>query len=285
MARRHVSLSLRERVRLALEEDRAFDDVTTRLTVEPSQEARGILMAKARGVVAGMEAFKAVFGVVDKTVKIAAVAGDGDRVRPGQTVARVHGPLGSILRGERVALNLVCHLSGVATLTAACVAAARGTPARIMDTRKTTPLWRDLERQAVLAGGGTSHRRDLADMILVKDNHVDANGGIAPTLAKVFRRRPPRRVLVEVRSLDELRAALEFPVDAVLLDNMRRPQIAKAVEIIAGRAEAEVSGGIGPRDIRPLARLGVDRISMGRLTHSAPALDFSLKVAPTPRRP
>jgi nicotinate-nucleotide pyrophosphorylase (carboxylating) len=283
--RRPAFPSLRQRLLLALEEDRAFDDITTSLTVDPGQWGEGRLVAKGAGILAGLQPFKAVFALVDKRTKIAAAAEDGARVRPGQVVARLRGPLGALVRGERVALNLVSHLSGVATLTAQCVAATRGSRAIILDTRKTTPLWRDLERAAVRAGGGTNHRLDLADMILVKDNHVDANGGLTATLARLFRRRPGRRVIAEVRSLAELREALGFPVDVVLLDNMTRRQIAQAVRVAAGRAQVEVSGGVTPRDIPALARLGVDRISMGRLTHSAPILDFSLKVAPLPGAP
>jgi nicotinate-nucleotide pyrophosphorylase (carboxylating) len=179
-----------------------------------------------------------------------------------------------------VALNLLCHLSGIATETAACVAQTRGTRTKILDTRKTTPLWRDLERAAVRAGGGVNHRDHLADMILVKDNHIDACGGIAPALERVFRKpRPRRKVIVETRTLRELRAALEFPVDVVLLDNMPPARLRDAVALARGRALVEVSGGVKAGDIRRLARLGVDRVSLGRLTHSAPALDFSLQVS------
>lgn len=263
---------------MALAEDHAFEDVTTARTIDPKLRAEAKLVAKADGVISGLDVFKQVFHLVDKRIEITAKAVDGTQVSRGQAVARLSGPLGGILRAERLALNLLCHLSGVATETAACVEATRGTKTAILDTRKTTPLWRDLEKRAVVDGGGVNHRRDLADMILVKDNHVDANGGITATLAKVFKPpRPRKRVIVEVRSLAELRQALEFPIDVVLLDNMSRQQIARAVEIIAGRAEVEVSGGITPSVIRPLARLGVDRISIGRVTHSPPALDFSLQ--------
>jgi nicotinate-nucleotide pyrophosphorylase (carboxylating) len=298
--------SLRQRLLWALEEDRAFEDITTARTVPRSQRATARLLAKAPGVLAGTQAFKTVFALVDKKIEIGADAEDGARVRPGQVVARLAGPLGAILRGERLALNLLCHLSGVATATAACVAAAKGTRTVILDTRKTTPLWRDLEREAVRAGGGQSHRRDLADMILVKDNHADAAGGMDKALERLFgasehgivracertsvraRRRVDQsrpRVIVEVRNLDELRAALNHPIDVVLLDNMDRRAIARALRVIGGRALAEVSGGVRPRDIGPLARLGVDRISLGWITHSAPALDFSLRVNPPPGPP
>lgn len=281
--------SLRQRLLWALEEDRAFEDITTACTVRRGQWASARLIAKAPGVLAGLRAFKAVFRLVDKGIEITAGVADGARVRPGQVVARLRGPLGAILRGERLALNLLCHLSGVATETAACVAAARGTGVRVLDTRKTTPLWRDLEREAVRAGGGHSHRRDLADMILVKDNHVDAAGGVPEALRRVFggctRGRVPRRpVIVEVRTLKDLREALAWPVDVVLLDNMDRRRIARAVSLAAGRVALEVSGGLGPRDIAHLARLGVDRISVGRITHSAPALDFTLRVDPPTAR-
>jgi nicotinate-nucleotide pyrophosphorylase (carboxylating) len=165
------------------------------------------------------------------------------------------------------------------------VAQVRGTRTVILDTRKTTPLWRDLEREAVCSGGGVSHRSDLAEMILVKDNHVDACGGVTEALERIYRRpRPKVDVIVEARTLAEVREAMRFPVNVVLLDNMPRSRVAKAVEIIHGRTQVEVSGGLALRDLRPLARLGVDRISLGSLTHSAPALDFSL-VVDTKSRP
>jgi nicotinate-nucleotide pyrophosphorylase (carboxylating) len=275
--------TLRQRLLMALDEDRAFDDVTTGRTIPPRRRATALLVAKQSGVLAGLEAFKAALRLVDKGVEIAAETADGMLVHPDEIVARVTGRLGAILRAERLALNLLTHLSGVATLTSRCVASCAGTRTKILDTRKTTPLWRDLEREAVVAGGGVNHRWGLADMILVKDNHVDANGGTAQALERVFRSPRPRcEVTVEARSLAEVREALAFPVDVILLDNMTRRQIAQAVQLIAGRAQVEVSGGIGESDIAPLARLGVDRISIGRLTHSAPALDFSLQIRAEP---
>jgi nicotinate-nucleotide pyrophosphorylase (carboxylating) len=276
--------TLRQRLLMALEEDQAFDDVTTEGTIDKIVKAEARLVAKEPGILAGIEVFKAVFRLVDKSIEVLAEAENGTRLRRGQVAARLQGPLAAILRGERLALNLVAHLSGVATETAKCVAATAGTKTAILDTRKTTPLWRDLEREAVRAGGGQSHRRHLAHMILVKDNHVDANGSVSATLERLWRRGKPRhRVIVETRTLREVREALAFPVDVILLDNMNRRQIAKAVGLIGGRAQVEVSGGLGPRDIRPLARLGVDRISIGSITHSNPSLDFSLRIEP-PRK-
>lgn len=273
--------TLRQRLLMALREDRAFSDITSDGTIPRIMRAQATLVAKAPGIVSGLEVFKLVFQLVDKRIEIVTLVADGAKVRRGQTIARLSGRLHAILRGERLALNLLCHLSGVAAETARCVAATRGTGTVILDTRKTTPLWRDLERAAVRDGGGKSHRSDLADMILVKDNHIDANGGMTPTLRRLYRRgRPSRRVIVEARTLPQVGEALAFPVDVILLDNMSVPQIAKAVRLIGGRAQIEVSGGLGPGDIRPLARLGVDRISIGRITHSAPAHDFSLRVVP-----
>ncbi len=270
--------SLRERLRMALAEDRVADDITTARTVPPRQMGSARLIARERGVIAGLRVFAMVFQLVNRRIDVAAAVTDGDRVRPGQTLARLRGPLGAILRGERLALNFTCHLSGVATLTAQCVAATRGTRTVILDTRKTTPLWRDLEREAVRAGGGVNHRFDLAEIILVKNNHVDAAGGVTRALRRVFAPpRPRRRIIVEVRNLRELREALVFPVDVIMLDNMTQAQVARAVEITAGRTLLEASGGLEPRKIAPLARLGVDRISIGRLTHSASALDLSLR--------
>jgi len=287
--------TLRQRLRLARLEDRAFDDITTQRTIPRGQRASAQLVAKQAGILAGIDVFKTTFHLVDKTIEITAHAGNGDPVKPREVVAELWGPMQGILRAERLALNLLAHLSGVATLTHQCVKAAEGTETTILDTRKTTPLWRDLERDAVRAGGGGSHRSDLADMILVKDNHIDVNGGMIPTLERIFRpslrgvgathasparTRTHKAVIVEARTLPQVEDALRFPIDVILLDNMTHDQVRRAIKVVAGRAQVEVSGGLGPKDIRTLARAGVDRISIGRLTHSAPALDFSLRIAP-----
>ncbi|MDI3341428.1 MAG: carboxylating nicotinate-nucleotide diphosphorylase [Sphaerobacter sp.] len=273
---------VRRIVQLALEEDLGTGDVTTRATVPADLLARGYVLAKSPGVLSGLEAAAAVFHEVDPRVTFEPLAADGDRIVPGQHLARLAGPARSILSGERVALNFLQRLSGVATLTAQYVAAVAGTRARIIDTRKTTPGMRLLEKAAVRHGGGHNHRVGLSDGILIKDNHLAAIGGadrIARAVAAARAAAPHTlRVEVEVTSLDELDQALAAGADVILLDNMPVEAIAEAVRRTAGRALLEASGGITLATVRQVAETGVDLISVGALTHSAPALDISLEI-------
>jgi nicotinate-nucleotide pyrophosphorylase (carboxylating) len=268
----------------ALAEDAAFQDVTTLATVEPWQRGTGTVLAKAEGVLAGLPAMGAVFNTVDAQLIFTPLRLDGERVRPGDHIATVEGRFASILRAERSALNLLQHLSGVATATARAVAAVEGLPVRIVDTRKTTPGLRALEKYAVRAGGGHNHRFNLADGVLVKDNHLAAlrarGLGIADAV-RLARQHAPHtlRIELEVTSLAELDEALAAGADVILLDNMPAAELAEAVRRCRGRALTEASGGIRSETVRAVAETGVDLISLGALTHSAPALDISLELA------
>jgi nicotinate-nucleotide pyrophosphorylase (carboxylating) len=240
-------------------------------------------VCKQEGVVCGFDVVALVFSCVDPDLRVEKKARDGERVNQGTVVATVEGRLASILRGERTALNLLGRFSGIATLTRRFVDAVRDVEGQsqilILDTRKTTPLWRDLEKKAVLAGGGTNHRMGLYDAVLIKDNHIDACGGIVEAIQKVRERnREAVQVGVEARSLDDVRAAANENVDYILVDNMTPDDMREAVKI-AGEIPVEASGGINLENVRAIAQTGVRRISIGALTHSAPALDFSLQVS------
>jgi len=275
---------LRRLAKTALEEDKAGQDVTTAALVPPEQEGRGIIIAREEGVLAGLPMAEAVFKAVDPSLQWQPLAAEGSRLSPGQEIARIEGPLAAILRGERVALNYLTHLSGVATATASLVAATAGLPVGIRDTRKTTPGLRTLEKYAVRAGGGQSHRLTLADAILIKDNHLAAlrarGLGIAEAL-RLARQEAPAgmRVQIEVTTVDEARQALEAGARELLLDNMPSEDMRRVVEMARGRALLEASGRISLENVRRVAETGVDYISVGAITHSARALDMSLQVA------
>ena len=272
---------MRDVIQRALDEDVGAGDLTSRAVVPEGSRASGVVTAKADGVVAGIDVAAAVFAAVDPTLEVAPRAADGDRVSPGDELLALAGDARAILAGERVALNLLGRLSGVATLTARYVAAIDGTGAKILDTRKTTPGLRALEKAAVVAGGGTSHRFGLYDAILVKENHVRVAGGIAAAAQRALAGAPDGVVVeIEVESLDELAEALAAGVGRVLLDNMAPDSMREAVRRSAGRAQLEASGGITLETVRAAAETGVDFISVGALTHSAPALDVSLLFVP-----
>lgn len=267
-------------VRLALAEDRATDDVTTRRLFPRAVKAEGAILAKQPAIVAGLPVAQAVFQAVDKTVRFRAKVRDGARVEPGTVIATLAGDGRSLLAGERVALNFLQHLSGIATLTGRFVDAVQGTRAVILDTRKTTPGLRVMEKYAVRMGGGRNHRMSLSDGILIKDNHLALACDLraAVRAAQQRARRPPRPVEVETTSLDEVRAALEAGADILLLDNMPVAQIKEALLLIGKRARTEASGGVHLHNVREIAATGVDAISIGALTHSAPAVDISLEL-------
>lgn len=270
-------------VDLALAEDIGTGDITTLATVPVAAQASGVLVAKDTGVISGIDVARFVFHRVAPTIVFDTFVADGEAVTPGTGLARVSGPARSVLTAERTALNLIQRLSGVATTTARYVAETVGTPARIVDTRKTTPGLRLLEKQAVAHGGGRNHRFGLADGILIKDNHLAAIGGscrVTRAIAHARERAPHTlRVEIEVTTLAECAEALAAGADIILLDNMDTPTMAAAVEI-RNRARPgtllEASGGITLGRIREIAGTGVDLISVGALTHSAPALDISL---------
>ena len=269
-------------VEFALEEDTALGDVTSELTVPADRLASGIFLAKSDGVISGLGVVREVFRQVDPAVHFEPLLNDGDRVARGERLALISGHARSILKGERVALNFLQRLSGVATATARYVEATRGTEARIIDTRKTTPGMRLLEKAAVRHGGGHNHRIGLGDGILIKDNHLAAIGGSERIATAVRAARAGAahtlRVEVEVTSLAELEQALAVRPDTILLDNMSVEEMSEAVRVTAARALLEASGGITLDSVRAVALTGVNLISVGALTHSSGALDISLEI-------
>jgi nicotinate-nucleotide pyrophosphorylase (carboxylating) len=273
----------------ALAEDHAQDDITTNALVPADQRARAHMLAKSAGVLAGLPLAEAAFDAIDSSLAWQAVKTDGDRVSPGDIVATVEGSLQSILRAERVALNFVAHLSGIATTAAAVVVLLEGTNCRLRDTRKTTPGLRALEKYAVRIGGGTNHRMDLADGILIKDNHLAAvrarlsagNDYLAEAVSLARKSKPSVPIEIEVTTVEEARRALDAGADELLLDNMSLDAMAEVVALAAKRDRRpalEASGSITVDSARAVAETGVDYISMGAITQSAPALDVSLEV-------
>lgn len=264
-------------LRRALEEDIGPGDVTTEWIIPAEQRSRAIILAKAAGVIAGLDIAKEVFRMLDERVLFTPLIADGDAVKPRDLVARLEGPTRAILTGERVALNFLQRLSGIATLTRAFVDAIAGTGATILDTRKTTPGLRALEKYAVRVGGGANHRTGLYDMVLIKDNHIQAAGSISEAVRKVRERnRAGLLIEVETRNLDEVREALALGVDRIMLDNMSYDLMRQAVALVGGRIPLEASGNVTLENVRQVAETGVDYISSGSLTHSAKALDLSL---------
>jgi nicotinate-nucleotide pyrophosphorylase (carboxylating) len=252
--------------------------VTTALLVPADAVGRAVLTQKAPGVLSGLRVCEAVFHRVDPSLRWHAHASEGQWNEPGTRVAEVAGSSRSILTGERVALNFLQRLSGVATLTARYVDAVAGTGARILDTRKTTPGLRVLEKQAVADGGGVNHRFGLYDFVLVKENHAAMAGGVGEATRIALGSSLP--VEIECQTLDEVRAAVEAGAPRILLDNMTNESLREAVALVAGRASLEASGGVSLETVRGMASTGVDFISVGALTHSAPALDVSLLLEP-----
>ncbi|HSD79014.1 MAG TPA: carboxylating nicotinate-nucleotide diphosphorylase [Solirubrobacteraceae bacterium] len=268
-------------VRRALEEDVGPGDVTTRATVPPAARARARITQKAPGVVFGLEAAEKAFAALDAGVRCTRLCAEGDW-RDGGPVLDVEGLAAALLTAERTALNLLQRLSGVATLTARYVAAVEGTGARILDTRKTTPGLRALEKAAVAAGGGTNHRFGLFDAILIKENHAAMAGGVGEAVRRARAAAPDVPLEVECRTPADVDEALRAGAPRVLLDNMTPEGLRAAVARIAGRAETEASGGVTLETVREAAATGVDYVSVGALTHSAPALDLSLILEPLP---
>jgi nicotinate-nucleotide pyrophosphorylase (carboxylating) len=273
---------LRTTVRAALEEDGAFNDVTTIATVVSSRHARASLVARASGIIAGVQLALEAFRQLDPKVAIRVDLEDGMRVEPGTVILFLSGHARALLSAERVALNFMQRLSGIASLTARYVEAVRGTRTRILDTRKTTPGWRKLEKYAVRAGGGMNHRLDLSSSVLIKDNHLAAVDGDVALAVRRSRGLPgaPPKVEVECDSKEQVEAALAAGADIILLDNMPSPRLRECVQLVAGRAVTEASGGVTLNSVREIAETGVDHISVGALTHSAPALDLALDFDP-----
>lgn len=269
--------SVERAVAAALAEDVGRGDVTTAATVDEAAVGTAELIAREPGVVFGLRVAEAVFRALDPDVSFDALVEEGARVDRPTAVASVAGPLRAILTGERVALNFLGRLSGVATLTRRYVDAVDGTGVAILDTRKTTPGLRALEKQAVVAGGGRNHRFGLDDGVLIKDNHLRAAGSLAEAVSRV-RAASDLPVEVECETLQQVAEALEAGADAILLDNMTLDELRAAVDLVAGRARLEASGGITLDNVRAVAETGVDEISIGALTHSARSLDVSLEL-------
>ena len=262
----------------ALSEDVGTGDITTESTIPEDRVAHGKYRAKESGVLCGIGVAERVFALINPSIRFTAYKKDGDRIEKGEIIAEVVGKATDVLTGERVGLNLMQRMSGIATRTAEACAQVEGTNAKICDTRKTTPGLRVIEKYAVKVGGGTNHRFNLADGILIKDNHIVAAGSITAAV-KAARANAPHtlKIEVEVEDFDQLDEALAAGADIIMLDNMNCADMTKAVGIVAGRAITEASGNMGDRNLREVAECGVDLISIGALTHSVRALDISLK--------
>ena len=273
-------------VTAALQEDAPHGDVTTHALLDPALHAQARIVAKQNLTLAGVAVLHAVYRALDPAVVVTATFEDGSTLEAGQTFATLQGPAHSILGGERVALNFLQRLSGIATLTSRFRAAIRHDPTTLVDTRKTMPGLRRLEKWAVSLGGGTNHRTSLSDGVLIKDNHLVLLEAQGTTIREACRKAKERlsrrfRVCVEVETLEQITQALDGGADVLLLDNMPLPLVREAVALIKGRAHTEVSGGITLENVREYAATGVDAISIGALTHSAPAVDISLDVLPS----
>ena len=269
----------REIVRRALAEDLGWGDVTTEATVAAGLKARGVVLAKSPCVVAGVDVAAEAFRQLDPAVVFTVRKGDGSSCAPGDIVAEVSGSAASMLTAERTALNLMQRMTGIATMTRRYVDATGG-HITILDTRKTTPTLRALEKYAVRAGGGTNHRSGLDDGILIKDNHIRLAGGLAEAVRRMKAANQEMPIEVEAQSLDQVDDAIQSGADIILLDNLTTDQIKDALTRIAGRAKVEISGGVTLERIPELARTGADYVSIGALTHSAPAADLSFELEP-----
>ena len=271
--------TIEDLIQLALKEDIGPGDITTDNLVAPGTRGRATIIAKQDLVIAGLQVAEKVFNTLEPKIGFEPLYTDGDRVPDGSTVVRIDGPLGALLRGERTALNFLQRLSGIATQAHAFVGEVAGTSVKLVDTRKTTPGWRVLEKYAVRMGGAHNHRMGLYDAVLIKDNHIAVSGGIANAVKKV-RQQISHLVKVEVEAatFEEVKEALDTGADVIMLDNMDLNQIRKAVRMIDKKALVEVSGNVTRERLKELAQTGVDLISIGALTHSAVAVDLSMKI-------
>ncbi len=265
-------------IKTALSEDINYIDSTADLLIDENSVSSAYFMAKADGVLAGIEIALRVFTILDPEMKIEVYKKDGDKVKKGDIIADFSGHTRLMLKAERTSLNILQHMSGIATYTNKCVEAVKGTNASITDTRKTLPGLRALQKYAVTVGGGRNHRYNLTDAAMLKDNHIDAYGGIKPAV-EALRKKAGHMLQIEVetRDLDEVQQALDCNVNVIMLDNMTTEQMSEAVKLINGRAKTEASGNVTLENIRAVAETGVDIISLGALTHSVSAFDISMK--------
>lgn len=265
-------------IKIALEEDINSEDVTTNAVMPEYRKGQVELLCKEDGIIAGLKIFERVFTLLDENTKVSFKVNDGDEVKKGQLLAIVTGDVRVLLSGERTALNYLQRLSGIATYTRTVSKLLEGTKTKLLDTRKTTPGMRIFEKYAVRIGGGHNHRYNLSDGVLLKDNHIDAAGGVKEAIEMARAYAPfVRKIEVETENLDMVREAVEAGADIIMLDNMTTDEMEEAIRIIDGRAQTECSGNITKDNIATITRLGVDFVSSGALTHSAPILDVSLK--------
>lgn len=265
-------------IRMALEEDINNEDVSTNAVMPEYKKGEVQLICKEDGILAGMAVFERVFTLLDPETKVTCAVKDGDEVKKGEVLAVVTGDIRVLLSGERTALNYLQRMSGIATYTRSVVKLLEGSRTKLLDTRKTTPGMRVFEKYAVRVGGGCNHRYNLSDGVLLKDNHIDAAGGVREAVEAARAYAPfVRKVEVETENLDMVRAAVEAGADIIMLDNMTSDVMAEAIHIIQGRARTECSGNITRENIQTITSLGIDYVSSGALTHSAPILDISLK--------
>ncbi len=265
-------------IKEALKEDISSEDVTTNAVMKEAVTGEVELICKQDGIVAGLEVFERVFWLLDQNVRVELYCKDGEPVTKGQLMGKVTGDIRVLLSGERVALNYLQRMSGIATYTHEVAALLEGTGITLLDTRKTTPNMRIFEKYAVTAGGGKNHRYNLSDGVLLKDNHIGAAGGVKEAVQMAKEYAPfVRKIEVEVESLEQVKEAVEAGADIIMLDNMSDEDMKKAVEFVAGRAKTECSGNVTKENIQRLKDVGVDYVSSGALTHSAPILDISLK--------
>ena len=273
-----TKLNADDLILMALKEDISSEDVTTNAVMRDAEQGRADLICKQDGVIAGLPVFQRVFELLDDKIQVKMYYKDGDDVKKGDLLAEVTGDIRAILSGERTALNFLQRMSGIATYTRSVAKLLEGSGIKLLDTRKTTPNMRIFEKYAVKTGGGYNHRYNLSDGVLIKDNHIGAAGGVTQAV-RMAREYAPfvRKIEVEVENLDMVREAVDAGADIIMLDNMSHEDMKRAVELIAGRAETECSGNITKENIAKMADIGVDYVSSGALTHSAPILDVSLK--------
>lgn len=274
----NYSFLVQEIIRLALAEDIGQGDITSLLTVPADKAATALIKAKEDLILAGMPFVKEVFRAVDPAIRIKVLHNEGEKLTEGTVIAELSGNARSLLAGERLALNILQRISGIATLTRAYVEKAAGLPVRIVDTRKTTPGMRVMEKYGVTIGGGANHRFGLFDGILIKDNHITAAGGVREAITLARKAHHLMKIEVEVKNFDELNEALDAGADIIMLDNMSPADMMKAAGIVNGRALLEASGGVTLDTLRTIAETGIDLISIGALTHSARAMDISMKI-------
>ena len=273
-----MTLNVDHLIKEALQEDISSEDVTTNAVMKEAVTGEVQLICKQDGVVAGLDVFRRVFEILDENVKTDFYCKDGDEVKKGELMGIITGDIRALLSGERVALNYLQRMSGIATYTHSVAMLLEGTKTKLLDTRKTTPNMRIFEKYAVRVGGGYNHRYNLSDGVLLKDNHIGAAGSVAKAVAMAKEYAPfVRKIEIEVETMEQVKEAVEAGADIIMLDNMTPEMMKEAVELIAGRAQTECSGNITKENIAKILETGVDFVSSGALTHSAPILDISMK--------